>query len=65
MQSLLFIILAEEDVTNPGQHSCIVRQFGENDLVPLECLFGPSDDLVDVGDLEDSFRDRNDGLYLL
>lgn len=65
MQSLLLIILTEEDIAHTGEDSCVVGQFGEDDLVPLQGLFGPSDDLVDVGDLEDGFGDGDDGLYLL
>lgn len=64
MESLLFIVLSEEDITNSGEHSSVVRQFGEDDLIPLESLLSSADYFVDVGDLEDSFGNGDDGLDL-
>lgn len=64
MQGLLLVILTEEDVTHSGQDTSIVGQFGKDDLIPLQSLFGPADDLVDVRYLEDGFRDGDDGLDL-
>jgi len=65
VESLLLVVLAEEYVSNPSQHSCIVGQFGQNNLIPLEGLLGTTDDFVDIGNLEYGLRNRYDGLYLL
>jgi len=61
---LLFVIFSEEDIANSGQNSSIIGQFCENNLIPLERLFCSTNDLVDVGDLENSLWDGDYGLDL-
>ena len=64
MQGLLFIVLPEEDVADSSKYSSIVGKFGQEDLIPFKSLLGSANDLIDVGDLEDGFWDRDNRLYL-
>lgn len=64
MKGLLFVIFTEEYVSDSGQHSSIIGQFGKDDLIPLQGLLGSTNDLVDVGNLEDGLRDGDDSLDL-
>lgn len=65
MQGLLFVILAEENIAHSCQNSSIIGQFCKDDLIPFQCLFGSSDDLIDVCDLENCFRNGQNCLNLL
>lgn len=65
MKSLLLVIFSEEDITHSCENSSIVRQFCEDNLIPLQSLFGSANYLVNVSYLKDSLRNRDDRLNLL
>lgn len=65
MQCLLLVILPKENIPHSSKDPSICWQFGQNDLIPLKSLFGAADDFVNMGNLENGFRDRNDSLDFL